>query len=274
MMKYIVLTMSMVAWLATAAAADLFVVAAPVARVYSAPSTTSPVLGQVVRNEICAIAESDWIYVMLPDGRAGWMREMDGRRLTAQQAAAGVTATMTGIPAAGEAAGTAADSALTAGLPPGPEIDYALYEEARRQIIRYLPNYPEARALTVAELALFAGNDEQRAAREQHNCYVLRGDFNQNGKQELAIAGLLAPRPRRNGGYRAFLLVVEERAEGVYTKLFYDQQIELQRGKIENAFLFTGNDGDLNIGFANQSGFMARLLWDGRSYRLDRSVAN
>lgn len=272
-MKHLMLIMTMVMALATAATADLFVVKVPVAKVYSAPSTTSAVVGQAVRNEICAIAASDWVYVMLPDGRAGWMRETDGRRLTTQQAAAEAATTAPAVPVAGAMADGLVETDAVAG-PPLPGVDSVLYEEARRHIIRYLPNYAGARAMTMADLALFAGPEEQRAARAQENRYVLRGDFNRNGRPELAIVGLLSARPRRNGGYRAFLLVVEERAAGGYTKMFYNQQMELQRGKVENAFLFTGDDGGLNLGFANQSGFMAHLLWDGRAYRIDAAAEN
>ena len=124
------------------------------------------------------------------------------------------------------------------------------------------------------DLALFAGEGEQRAAREQGNRYVLRGDFNGDGRPEIAMAGLLTSIAHPDGSYRAFLLVVEEGDRGARAKLFFDSEIRLQRGGVENAFLFTAADGGLRIGFANNSGFMARLRWDGRNYRIARDAAN
>ncbi|HNW94311.1 MAG TPA: SH3 domain-containing protein [bacterium] len=273
---------SIVFWLclamASPAAADLFVVEANTAKVYSAPSTTSPVVGQAVRNEICAVAESDWIYVLLPDGRAGWLRLRDGRRLTTQQAAAEAFATET--PAAEVTAAAAAATATAAAettarpvLSPVP-VDARLYAAAQRQIVRWLPNHAGARPLRVEDLARWASVQEQQLARTQQNRYVLYGDFNGNGRMELAIAGLLAEQPTADKEYRVFLLVVEQRADGGWVKVFSDQSGQLRRGMVENMFWFTDDSGALCVGYANQSGFMARLAWDGMKYRLDHSMAN
>ncbi len=258
-MKTILASVLICAVWALPAAADLFVVEAPVAKVYSEPALTAPVKGQAVCDEICAVVATDWVFVILPDGLTGWVRAQDGRMLSARPAPV--------LP-------VAAETATVMPVAEMPAVDAALYEEARRAIIRFLPNHPEARPLTVADLALWAGEGEQQAARANNNRYVMRGDCNGNGRQELVIAGLLSPRPQPGGGFRAFLLVTEEQADGRQVRLFFNLNPVLKRGVTENLFLMGGGDGSISIGFANNSGYMSVLRWNGREYVADADAGN
>lgn len=136
---------------------------------------------------------------------------------------------------------------------------------------RLLPNHPEATVFRTEYLDFFAAEqpDERKVAEESKNRYILKGDFNKNGKPEVAIAGLLSTKPVRNK-YMAFILIVEK-VGSKYRRLFYfpltksvhpDPNVE----EIKNLALSSDGGRELTVTFANQSGYFMKITWNGMAY--------
>lgn len=136
---------------------------------------------------------------------------------------------------------------------------------------KVLPDHPDATVFRTAYLDFFAAEqpDERQAAEENKNKYVLKGDFNENGKPEVAITGLLSTAPNR-GKYSAFILIVEKNGDA-YRRLFYFTIEKSVRPnphveEIKNLALSTEKPRELTVTFANQSGYFLKIAWDGRKY--------
>jgi hypothetical protein len=136
---------------------------------------------------------------------------------------------------------------------------------------KLLPDHPEATIFRTEYLDFFTAEqpEERHVAEENGNKYVLKGDFNKNGKPEFAITGLLSMKPV-NGKYQAFLVIIEQDGND-FRRLFYftmqksvrpDPDVE----EIKNLALSSERPREITVTFANQSGFFMNVIWNGSKY--------
>jgi hypothetical protein len=135
----------------------------------------------------------------------------------------------------------------------------------------HMPEYPQAVLFKPEHLALFAADkpEERRLTEESGGVYLLRGDFNGNGKPEIALAGLggLAP---IDGDYKGFVLILEWdggawKTVGVER---FPKAVKPVGGaeNLRNLLLRDMGDGEIQIGFAARTDFVGFMVWKGSRY--------
>lgn len=134
---------------------------------------------------------------------------------------------------------------------------------------KYLKNYPEAVIFKPEYLDFFTPEDpmEKQRSIEYKRTYVIRGDFNKNGKKEIAVSGLLSKKADRNDNYYGFVLVLEKSSNG-YKKMFFQKFLKEPKSLIKNLFLFCDPaiTNGISIGFANDSGLISTISWKKDKY--------
>ncbi len=136
---------------------------------------------------------------------------------------------------------------------------------------RYMPEFPQAVLFRPEHLALFAKEapEERRRTEEGGASYLLRGDFNGNGKPEIALSGLGSLEPIE-GDYKGFVLVLEW--DGTAWKDVgldgFPKPVQPTGGgeDLRNLLLKDLGGGRIQIGFAAATDFTGVLEWKGARY--------
>ncbi|MCX6561928.1 MAG: hypothetical protein NTZ26_15645 [Candidatus Aminicenantes bacterium] len=135
----------------------------------------------------------------------------------------------------------------------------------------HMPEYPQAVLFKSEHLTLFAADkpEERRLTEESGGVYLLRGDFNGNGKPEIALAGLGSLEPI-DGDYKGFVLILE--MDGGAWKTVgierFPKAVKPVGGaeNLRNLLLKNLGDGEIQVGFAARTDFVGFMVWKGSRY--------
>lgn len=151
---------------------------------------------------------------------------------------------------------------------------FMIYQKPRIDdnfIRSYLKKYPEATIFKPEYLDFFSPEApfEKQSTLEYKRKYVIKGDFNKNGKEEIAIAGLLSKEADNQNNYYGFVLILEQKFFG-YKTLCFEKFLKEPNSLIRNLFLFHDQKlgGQISIGFANNSGLISNFEWNKGKYEL------
>lgn len=136
---------------------------------------------------------------------------------------------------------------------------------------KYMPEFPQAVLFRPEHLAFFSKEqpEERKRTEEGGGTYLLRGDFNGNGKPEIALSGLGSLEPIE-GDYKGFVLILEwDGAEWKDVGLDgFPKPVQPTGGgeDLRNLLLKDLGGGRIQIGFAAATDFTGVLEWKGARY--------
>ncbi|MCG8453176.1 MAG: hypothetical protein MI717_08350 [Spirochaetales bacterium] len=126
--------------------------------------------------------------------------------------------------------------------------------------------FPEYEHMTIFKqeyLDFFAEDPMRERSRTGYDVgvYVLEGDFDNDSRSEIAVAGLLDIEPKE-GVYQCFIAVIEKETTSVE---FFQKLVKPDGNEraIQNMVLFPGEDGGILIGFQYETDFTATISFDG-----------
>lgn len=136
----------------------------------------------------------------------------------------------------------------------------------------HLKKYPEATIFKIEYLDFFTPGDafEKQCSLEYKRKYILKGDFNKNGRAEIAISGLLSKKADKDHKYSGFVLILEKGFFG-YKTLYFQKFLKEPNSLIKNLFLFRDSriSNGICIGFANNSGLISIFSWNNGKYKFE-----